>query len=132
MEAAQRAGLNLMAPLSWSDQLQAAGFTDIHVKWYNWPIGPWAKQKRNKIIGDYVLRNMYEAVEAPSALFTKVLGWSIEDVQALVAEVREEHKQQKVPLYYPVCFCFARKPDIGEVHTTSPKVFSASGAAVQG
>ena len=39
MEAATRAGLDLQAPLSWPEQLRAAGFVDIHVKWYNWPIG---------------------------------------------------------------------------------------------
>jgi hypothetical protein len=39
MEAGARVGLDLQAPLSWPEKLRDAGFVDIHVKWYNWPVG---------------------------------------------------------------------------------------------
>jgi hypothetical protein len=111
MEAASRAGLDLQAPLSWPQQLRDIGFVDIHVKWYNWPIGPWAKNKKNKTLGKYTLANFNEAISAPNALFTRVLGWSIEEVQILVAGIRNEFKEQKIHLYHQLCFCYARKPE---------------------
>jgi len=118
MEAAVRIGINLQAPLAWPDQLRAVGFTDIHIKWFNWPIGPWAKQKKNKMLGRYVFANFYDAVAAPNALFTRVLGWSIDEVNILLAHVRNEHKEQKVHLYQQICFAYARKPQ--EVREDDP------------
>jgi hypothetical protein len=111
MGAASKVGLDLKAPLSWPQQLRDIGFVDIHVKWYNWPVGPWAKNKKNKILGKYTLANFNEAISAPNALFTRVLGWSIEEVQVLVAGIRNEYKEQKIHLYHPICFCYARKPE---------------------
>jgi hypothetical protein len=111
MEAGQKAGLNLQAPLTWAENLRKIGFVDIHIKWYNWPIGPWAKNKKNKVLGRYTLANFHEAISAPNALFTRVLGWSIEEVQVLVAGIRNEFKEQKIHMYHPICFCYARKPE---------------------
>jgi hypothetical protein len=114
MEGAKRAGVDLAAPLKWAEQLRAAGFIEIHTRWYNWPIGPWAKQKKNKLIGRYALANFHDAAGASVAMFTRVLGWSIEEHQVLIAEVRNEQKEQKVHIYHPVCFCYARKPLLEE------------------
>jgi len=111
MEAGGKTGLNLSAPLSWPDQLRAVGFTDIHVKWFNWPLGPWAKHKKNKIIGRYALANFLDGVGAANAFFVRVLGWTSEETQVLVAQVKEELKQQKIHTYQPICFCWARKPE---------------------
>lgn len=111
IEASKKCNLNLSAPVDWPEMLKAAGFVDIHMKWANWPIGPWAKQKKNKIMGRYTLANMYDGVAAPTALFTRILGWGVDETNTLVAEVRNEHKEQKIHLYQPVCFCYARKPE---------------------
>jgi hypothetical protein len=110
IDAAKRGGFDLEAPRSWAEDLRAAGFVDIHMRWYNWPIGPWAKQAKNKTIGRYALANFHDAVATTVALFTRILGWSLEEHQVLVAEVRNEQNEQKVHLYQPICFCFARKP----------------------
>jgi hypothetical protein len=118
MEASTKVGVDLQAPLLWPEQLRSVGFTDIHIRWFNWPLGPWAKQARNKTIGRYALADLQEGVGATVALFTKGFGWSDEEFQVLVANVRKEQKEQKVHLYHPVCFCYARKPP-REEHTES-------------
>jgi hypothetical protein len=110
LKAASLVGIDLKAPLSWPEKLRAAGFVDIHLKWYNWPIGPWAKQKKNKEIGKYSLANFHDAAATPVAIFTKVLGWSGEEFEELLREVREEQQAQKIHLYHTVAFCYARKP----------------------
>jgi SAM-dependent methyltransferase len=115
MEAGKRTGLNLSAPNSFPDWLREAGFVDIHVKWYNWPLGPWAKGEKNKNVGRWALANFLDGLPAANALFTRVLGWTYEEVQVFVAECKEELRQQKVHVYLPVCFAYARKPREGEV-----------------
>jgi len=110
MEAGAITGLNLQAPLSWPDQLRAIGFEDIHVRWFNWPLGPWAKHKKNKMLGRWGLANFLDGVGAANALFTRALRWSTDETNILVAQVREELREQELHLYQPVCFCYARRP----------------------
>jgi hypothetical protein len=110
-EAGQRINLDFQAPLKWQEQLQAAGFVDIHTRWYNWLIGPWAKRDKNKAIGRFLYADFYEGLDVARLLFTGVLGWSTEEIEAFIAEVRNEMKEQKIHLYERVCFCYARKPE---------------------
>ena len=110
-EAGQRIGLDFQAALKWPEQLRAAGFVDIHVRWYNWPIGAWAKHDKNKTIGRFLYVDFYEGLDVARLLFTNVLKWNTEEFDALVAEVRNEMREQKIHLYERVCFCYARKPE---------------------
>jgi hypothetical protein len=103
-------GFNLQAPLSWHEHLQAAGFVDIHSKWSNWPVGPWAKHKKNKELGRLAFVNFCDGLTNMPPLFEKFLGYTAEEAQVMIAEVRKEFRDQKVHLYQQVCFCYARKP----------------------
>ena len=44
-------------------------------------------------------------------VFQKVLGYTTEEAQVLLAEARKEFRDQKVHLYQQCCFCYARKPE---------------------
>jgi hypothetical protein len=110
IEVGQQMGADLRAPISWHEQLKAVGFTDIHVKWFNWPIGPWAKHEKNKILGRLVYKDFYEGLSSVGPIFMKVLGWSAQEMEGLVAQIKNEFEEQKVHLYQQVCFCYARKP----------------------
>jgi len=115
-------GINPNAPLFWHEYLLDAGFIDIRSKWYNWPIGPWAKHRKSKELGRLVYLDLYDGVAAVVPLFQNVLGYTAEEAQVLVAEVRKEFREQKVHLYLQCCFCYARKPEEPEredAHTTS-------------
>ena len=111
MEAGQQIGLDFQAPLKWQEQLQAAGFVDIYLRWFNWPIGPWAKHKKNKVIGQFAFLDFYEGIGVGVTFLSNILGWSKEDVQVMIEKARNEMKEQKVHLYLRVCFCYARKPE---------------------
>jgi hypothetical protein len=100
----------MKAPLSWHEQLHAAGFIDIHMKWFNWPIGPWAKGRKNKILGKLALMNYCDGIDAGIPVLMNILGWRFEEAQVFIAEVRKEWKEQKVHFYLPICFCYAKKP----------------------
>ena len=116
ISATKRLGMDAAAPLRWVENLRAAGFVDIHVKWINWPIGPWAKGKKNKVVGRWAMADMLEALKAPVKLFTNLLGYTNEEYELLIADVRKEYRDQKIHLYLPACFCWARKP----YHTEEP------------
>jgi hypothetical protein len=110
LEVAERIGLNLKAPRSWHEQLHAAGFIDIHMKWFNWPIGPWAKDRKSKLLGKIAFMNFCDGIDTTIPVFMNVLGWKIEEAQVLIADVKKEWKEQKVHCYQQVCFCYAQKP----------------------
>jgi len=111
MEVAERMGCNVQAPLLWHEHLQEAGFVDIHCRWYNWPIGPWAKHKKNKELGRLAYADFYEGMASVAPIFQRVLGYTAEEAQVLVAETRKEFREQKVHAYQQCCFCYARKPE---------------------
>jgi hypothetical protein len=111
MDVTERMGFNVKAPLFWHEYLQAAGFIDIHSKWSNWPVGPWAKYKKNKELGRLVFKDFYDGMASTAPVFEKFLGYTTEEAQVLIAEVREEFRDQKVHLYQQCCFCYARKPE---------------------
>ena len=97
-----------------------AGFQNVDVQKYRLPIGPWAKDphlvrfpepsiidswnesekyltSRQKTVGSWNLVQIEEGLEAFSLrLFTSVLGWSAEDVQVLLANVRKDIRNPKI------------------------------------
>ena len=76
------------------------------------PIGEWPKDPKSKDIGRYERLHMIDAVEPFSlALFTRELGWSLEEIQVLVGHVREDFANPKNHLYSYFHFVYGRKPD---------------------
>ena len=110
VQATQRIGLDFQATNKWPELLEAAAFVDINVKWVNWPIGPWAKGDKYKLIGQLTFEDFAGAMEVTIPMF-RALGWSTEKAQALIEVAREEITEQKIHLYQRVCFCYARKPE---------------------
>jgi hypothetical protein len=74
------------------------------------PLNPWAKSRRMKELGRYQQFNMLEAMESYSmALFTRVLGWSADEVQILFAGVRGETMDRSLHLYSKFYFIYGQK-----------------------
>jgi hypothetical protein len=109
-EAGQRIGLDFQAPNKWPELLEAAGFVDITIKWVHWPLGPWAKADKYKLIGRLAYEDFTGALDIVLPMF-KGLGWSTEKSQVVADAARNELKEQKTNLYQKICFCYARKPD---------------------
>lgn len=77
------------------------------------PIGSWPKDKKLKELGWYQRENLYEAVESFSMGFLlRVMKWSLEEVQVLVAKARQEFRDPKVHLYCYFHFTYGRKPPL--------------------
>ncbi|KAK5081461.1 hypothetical protein LTR70_010536 [Exophiala xenobiotica] len=77
-----------------------AGFIEVREEVLKVPVSPWAKDKRLKHIGLYMHVLMEDSLEAYSlALYTRVLGWTREELTVFLAEVRKDIRDRKHHLY---------------------------------
>ena len=89
--AARKAGIESTSSLHFVKQLQDQGFINIKEETSQWAIGPWPKGKVQKAIGRYTLENILSGLQGISmALLTRHLGWSKEEVEVYLVDVRKE------------------------------------------
>ena len=85
-------------PITWADhlreKLEEAGFIDVHVRDYKWPIGPWAKDPILKEAGRLHYHQWTSGMEGWEMFF--LTKYSVpepqktDEVQVLMAKVRKE------------------------------------------
>lgn len=75
------------------------------------PIGSWPKDHKLKEMGMYHREQMLACVDSYSlAVFTRVLGWSNERTQLLLAGVKNDLRNRKTHFYTASHFVYGRKP----------------------
>ena len=100
-----------LAP-KYKELMEEAGFVDVKEVVYKWPINDWAKDPMFKEIGAWQYHNILEGMQAISmAPLTRSLGWSPQDVELFLMEVRKDLKNRKIHAYLPVHFVYGRKPE---------------------
>jgi hypothetical protein len=100
VEAAAVTGLDATVPSRFGNKLRGAGFVDIQRRNYKWPLGRWAKGKKNKLLGYYVEEDFMDFLPASVlGLFTRVLKWTREEVELFLAECRKETKSKERHYY---------------------------------
>lgn len=98
------AAIKLGRPFEHTDKLggilEAAGFTDVITTYYKWPTNCWPKDKKYKEIGAWNNENATRVLESVSlAPFTRGLGWSSEEVNAFLVDVRKDLNDPKIHAY---------------------------------
>ncbi|KAK4548745.1 hypothetical protein LTR36_008518 [Oleoguttula mirabilis] len=102
-EASANAGIDMRASEKFSNQLEALGFVNVEREEVQWPNGPWAKGRKNKLMGRLVYQNTLDAIPAVAiALFTRRLGWTKEQVDAYTAECIKDVDDKSNHFYYPM------------------------------
>ncbi|KAI9802514.1 MAG: hypothetical protein M1833_001586 [Piccolia ochrophora] len=111
--------------------VQDAGFTDITHRVIKIPVGRWPKDqasvslhfppptsttlnrsKHQKNLGTWNLLQILEGLEAfTMALFTRILGWSTEEAQVMLAQVRKDLRNQKIHSYLNFHVVIARRAE---------------------
>ena len=77
--------------------MKDAGFVNMKQEVFRIPIGPWPANKDLKRIGEWNRLQLMEGMEAFSIyLLVKVLGWSMEEMQVMVAKVRQNIMDRKI------------------------------------
>lgn len=75
VEAMSRIGRNIRDSQNWGHYMREAGFEDVVEQRIYVPVNPWARGKKNKLLGAISQQNLLEGVESMSkAAFTRVLG----------------------------------------------------------
>lgn len=102
--AAKKAGRPQGIMQTMRGSIEKAGFTEIHVLDYKWPIGPWPKDKQLKEAGSVNFQHWISGMEGYSMwLLTKFgdpVPWSKEEVQVYVAKMRNELSTPQYHCYH--------------------------------
>jgi hypothetical protein len=104
-------GPDLLGARNHTEYLKNAGFINVQERVFKIPIGPWPKNQTLKTVGLYGRMMIYDGLEANSLrAFTKGLGWSVEQVQVFLIEVRKALMDVSVHCYLPFHVTFGQKP----------------------
>lgn len=111
IEATNKAGRPLRAATTCANDLREIGFVDVVEVPLKWPINRWPKEPKFKELGMWTQENFVSGIEAMSlALFTRMLGWSREQVMVFVTQVRKDLKDTKIHAYWPIYAVYGKKP----------------------
>lgn len=75
------------------------GFENIEVKRFKWPMGIWARGAYYRNIATMFKQNILMVLEALALRPLTHLGWSAEEIQVFLAEVRKELRENRVDAY---------------------------------
>jgi hypothetical protein len=82
------------APLSWENQLREIGFEEVHIEMRDWGLGriekTHGKESKDRELRILALANFLDLTHATQKIFTAGLGWNMDSVHILVAEVADE------------------------------------------
>ncbi|OJD22276.1 hypothetical protein ACJ73_06377 [Blastomyces percursus] len=111
-DASAKFGKPLEIVQTFPEKLKKSGFVDVKSTLKKLPIGTWPKDKKLKEVGRFQQLQVLQALEPYSLfLFTKILGWSVEETQVLLSGVRKDIKNREIHLYSWVHFTYGRKPE---------------------
>ncbi|KIW87014.1 uncharacterized protein Z519_12311 [Cladophialophora bantiana CBS 173.52] len=109
-EASRRFGKDLKKANVLKQYMEDAGFVDVQEEIYKVPIGTWAKGSKFKELGRYSLVQFLDSVEPFSlALFTRVLGYTVDETKIMIAKVKNDLHNPKLHSYLHFHFVWGRK-----------------------
>ncbi|KAF2859032.1 S-adenosyl-L-methionine-dependent methyltransferase [Piedraia hortae CBS 480.64] len=111
-EGIQRFGLTGRCyPQVMKEQMEAAGFINVTCRFFRMPIGPWPKDKALRQAGLFNIVGFLDGVSGLSQrVFTKGLGWTVDEMELLLMQVREELKNKRIHTYFPIYVVYGQKP----------------------
>ncbi|KAL1971102.1 hypothetical protein VTN77DRAFT_53 [Rasamsonia byssochlamydoides] len=110
-DASEKFGKSIEDVRQWKEKMEKAGFVDVKEEIFKVPIGAWPKDPKLKEIGKFQQVQQIQAADSYTpALFSRVLGWTSEEIEVLLAKVRNELKDRSLHMYIPIYFVYGRKP----------------------
>ncbi|KAK3391895.1 S-adenosyl-L-methionine-dependent methyltransferase [Sordaria brevicollis] len=95
--------------------MKAAGFVNVQTKRMKMPLSPWSADKRLNDVGAYARATLNDDVEGViQFLFSTVLGWTQEEINAFGSRVRRELLDMSIHGYYHWKYVWAQKPEDAE------------------
>ncbi|KAJ5891132.1 S-adenosyl-L-methionine-dependent methyltransferase [Penicillium subrubescens] len=110
-QAAAKFGKRINVVAEQKGLMHSAGFVQVEERIFKVPFGYWSDKPNLKLLGANYVFLMSRALEGYTLrLFTKTLGWSKEDTDALISRVQEELKQEDLRLYSYFYLFLGQKP----------------------
>lgn len=102
MKAAGKLGKDFTHSRRYKKYFEAAGFVDVLEKHFQWPIGPWAKGERLKLMGMLFRQELQQGLDGMAmALLTRGLGMEPAKVKEWVEEARGNLMDPGIHAYMP-------------------------------
>ncbi len=93
-------------PYKMKQQMTETGFIRVTVREYKMPIGSWPKDKRLREAGVLNLIGTSDGLSGLSMrVFTKILCWTVEEMEVLLMQVRADWKKKYIHSYLPMYTC---------------------------
>ena len=90
-------------PQVMKEQMEAAGFINVTTRFYRMPIGAWPKDKALRKSGLFNVIGLLDGLSGLSQrVFTRGLEWTIEEMEVLLMQVRDECKNRRIHTYFPM------------------------------
>lgn len=87
-----------------------AGLHGVTEKVYNIPLGTWPNDEQQRQIGAHMMLSGLRGMDAFSMmLFTKVLGWTVEDTQEFVEKVKTDVSDDGMRKIMPLYVVYGKK-----------------------
>ncbi|RSL67395.1 hypothetical protein CEP52_012730 [Fusarium oligoseptatum] len=111
-DGAVKFGKPLDSAPGWLEKMKAAGFVDVKQEVRKFPMGGWAKDTKLKEIGRHALIQEQQVIDSYTpGIFSRVLGWGEEEIQVLIAKVKNDLKNPAIHIYVPCYLVWGRKPE---------------------
>jgi len=115
-DAAEQTGRPLRIANKLKGWYEAAGFVDVQEKMLKIPMNPWPKDRHLKNLGRMQEQNIVSGLGGLSmAYFSRVLGWSKNEIEVYLVDVRRSISDRDVHAYHKVFVVWGRKPFDHEV-----------------
>ena len=106
--------LDAIADRKLVDMIRGTGYEDVHEQTFHLPLGTWPENKNLKTVGLYWRRAVLDGIHATTiGPLTHSLGWSPEDVEVLLVEVRKAYSDNAARMYMPFHIVYAQKLPLG-------------------
>lgn len=110
-EGLKNLGPDLNVCVHHTQRLMEAGFVNVEERIFKVPIGTWPRNKTLKNVGLYLRSVLLEGLQGISmASFTRGLGWSAVEVEALLVHVRKALMDSSQHTYFTFYAVYGQKP----------------------
>lgn len=96
-EALGRCWTNSRNYKRWMEEI---GFVDVEERRFAWPLNTWPKAKKDKLVATWMQEDLLTGLQGLSmGLLTRGLGWSTQEVESLLVDVRKDVKNRNIHAY---------------------------------
>ncbi|KAF5011106.1 hypothetical protein FDECE_2756 [Fusarium decemcellulare] len=109
--AGEQTGKSFMACEIAAEAIRQAGFEKVHEVKLKIPIGRWPKNEALKVWGTWCRAFLIDGTEGFGLrMMTGVLGWTYEETQAFMADMKRHLMDPKIHGYVEMVVAYGRKP----------------------